>query len=108
MLQAAEHLEEHGVSAEVIDLRTLLPWDAQSVETSVNKTGRLLVSHEAPITSGFGAEVVATITKRCFLRLESPPARVCGYDTPFPCVLEPLYVPSVRRVVEAALAAVKF
>ena len=70
-------------------------------EASVSKTGRLLVSHEAPITSGFGAEIVAAIAKRCFLRLEAPPARVCGYDTPFPLVFEPMYVPSVARVVAA-------
>ncbi len=70
-------------------------------EASVNKTGRLLVSHEAPVTSGFGAEIVAAVSKRCFPRLESPPARVCGYDTPFPLVFEPVYVPTVERVVMA-------
>ena len=54
-----------GVSCEVIDLRTLLPWDVRTVEASVNKTGRLLVSHEAPVTSGFGAEIAAAISHRC-------------------------------------------
>jgi 2-oxoisovalerate dehydrogenase E1 component beta subunit len=92
----------------VIDLRTLLPWDAATVEASVNKTGRLIVTHEAPVTSGFGAEVVAKMSQRCFLRLESPPLRVCGLDTPFPCVLEPVYMPSRAKLVEAILQSVKF
>ena len=70
-------------------------------EVSVNKTGRLLVSHEAPITSGFGAEVTATITKRCFARLESPPLRICGYDTPFPLVYEPVYMPTAQKIIDA-------
>ena len=86
-------------------------------EASVNKTGRLLVSHEAPVTSGFGAEVVAAVSARCFLRLEAPPARVCGYDTPFPLDLRgavpahaaarggrhPRHVQVLRRSVAAAL-----
>jgi len=97
-----------GVSAEVIDLRTLLPWDVDAVCESVGKTGRLVVSHEAPQTGGFGAEVVATVSRRCFLRLESPPLRVAGADTPFPLVFEPLYVPSVQRVLRAVRQAVQF
>ncbi|KAK9808306.1 hypothetical protein WJX73_009979 [Symbiochloris irregularis] len=105
---AAVVQEQGGVSCEVIDLRTLLPWDRATVEASVSKTGRLIVVHEAPITSGFGAEIVAAISKRCFLRLESPPVRVCGYDTPFPLIYEPLYVPSTPRVVDAIHEAVKF
>lgn len=107
-VQAAEVADSHGISCEVIDLRSLLPWDRDTVESSVNKTGRLLVVHEAPITSGFGAEIVAAVSKRCFLRLESPPLRVCGYDTPFPLVYEPLYVPSVPKVVDAIHESIKF
>lgn len=70
MLQQAAELahQEGGVSCEVIDLRTLIPWDVATVADSVNKTGRLVVSHEAPITSGFGAEITATIVDRCFSR----------------------------------------
>ncbi|KDD73200.1 transketolase, partial [Helicosporidium sp. ATCC 50920] len=98
---ARQLAEQHGISAEVIDLRTLLPWDADTVAESVQKTGRLVVSHEAPITSGFGAEVVATIADRCFWSLEAPPVRVAGYDTPFPVVLEPVYLPSALRIVDA-------
>ncbi len=118
--------------SQVIDLRTLQPWDVAAVEESVNKTGRLIVSHEAPVTSeerlsflsvwqykalvslslslagGFGAEVIATISRRCFLRLESPPLRVCGMDTPFPLVYEEMYLPSVQRCLAAIKKSVKF
>lgn len=73
-----------GVSCELIDLRSISPWDVDCVAESVNKTGRLIVSHEAQQTGGFASEVIATITERCFLSLESPPLRICGYDTPFP------------------------
>ncbi|KAK9839859.1 hypothetical protein WJX81_007026 [Elliptochloris bilobata] len=105
---AAEVSEADSISCEVIDLRTLIPWDRAAVEASVSKTGRVLVSHEAPVTSGFGAEVVAAMSARCFLRLEAPPARVCGYDTPFPLVFEPLYLPTQQRVVDAIRATCNF
>lgn len=100
--------QQAGISCEVIDLRTIVPWDVKTVASSVNKTGRLLVSHEAPLSSGFGAEIVATISSKCFLRLEAPPTRVCGMDTPFPLVYEPVYVPGVARVLEAVLKLVKY
>jgi 2-oxoisovalerate dehydrogenase E1 component beta subunit len=106
-LAARQVAQKHGISAEVIDLRTLMPWDVPTVESSVNKTGRLVVTHEAPITSGFGAEVVSEMTNRCFWRLQSPPKRVCGYDIPFPLVYEPLYLPTVQRVAAAIEAAMK-
>jgi 2-oxoisovalerate dehydrogenase E1 component beta subunit len=107
--QAAKALkDQQGISCEVIDLRTLQPWDVVTVEASVNKTGRLLVSHEAPITSGFGAEIVATVSKRCFLRLESPPIRVCGMDTPFPLVYESMYMPSLQRCISAIKESVAY
>lgn len=106
-LAAREVAERDGISCEVVDLRTLLPWDADTVEASVRKTGRLLVSHEAPVTSGFGAEVVSTITDRCFYSLEAPPARVCGYDTPFPLIFEPLYLPTARRIADAIRSTVR-
>ncbi len=83
-------------------------WNVCAAEESVNRTGRLLVSHEAPITSGFGAEVTATITKRCFARLESPPARICGYDTPFPLVYEPVYMPTAQKIVDAVERSLKY
>lgn len=93
--------QQYGVSAELIDLQTILPWDAETVEESVNKTGKLIVSHEAPITCGFGAEVVATLQERCFLSLEAPIQRVCGYDTPFPLVFEKYYIPDELKNLEA-------
>lgn len=109
LLAAADELASaHAVSAEVIDLRTLLPWDAATVEASVNRTGRLIVAHEAPLTSGFGAEVAAHVAAACFTRLEAPPTRVTGWDTPFPCVLEPAYMPGQQRVVDAVLESVRF
>lgn len=77
LTQAAQVVSESdGISCEVIDLRTLLPWDVEAVCGSVSKTGRLLVSHEAPLTGGFGAELAAEVTRRCFLHMEAPPARV--------------------------------
>jgi 2-oxoisovalerate dehydrogenase E1 component beta subunit len=98
-----------GAKCELIDLQSLLPWDADAVERSVRKTGKLVVSHEAPVTSGFGAEVVASIQERCFWSLQAPIRRVCGYDTPFPLAFERYYVPdelknydAIKMVLDAA------
>eukprot|EP00923_Selenidium_pygospionis_P053326 GHVN01092374.1.p1 GENE.GHVN01092374.1~~GHVN01092374.1.p1 ORF type:complete len:383 (-),score=33.67 GHVN01092374.1:1482-2630(-) len=93
--------EKLGVSVEVVDLQTLLPWDAKTVTDSVMKTGRLIVTHEAPITGGFGGEVAASIQERCFFNLTAPIKRVCGYDTPFPLVFEKFYIPDEYKVFEA-------
>lgn len=139
--------EQDDVSCEIIDLRTLLPWDLSTVQASVKKTGKLpvrrhafrrrnlldrrlsvvvdemtstkcvgallleaspdnaighlVVSHEAPVTSGFGAEIVSKVTDTCFYYLEKPPTRVCGMDTHFPLVFESLYLPTSARVVHA-------
>ena len=68
---------------------------------SVLKTGKLVVSHEAPLTSGFAAEISSTIQENCFLSLEAPVQRVCGYDTPFPLVFEKYYVPDDLKNLEA-------
>jgi 2-oxoisovalerate dehydrogenase E1 component beta subunit len=103
VLQSACQLahDQFGIDCELIDLQTILPWDVETVQQSVEKTGKLVVSHEAPITCGFGAEVVATIQERCFLSLEAPIRRVCGYDTPFPLVFEKYYVPDELKNLEA-------
>ncbi|XP_057666425.1 2-oxoisovalerate dehydrogenase subunit beta, mitochondrial [Diorhabda carinulata] len=85
------------VSCEVIDLVSILPWDMETVFKSVKKTKRVLVSHEAPLTGGFGAELAAAIQEECFLHLEAPIQRVTGYDTPFPHVFEPFYIPDKWR-----------
>lgn len=74
----------------------------------MQKTGRLLVSHEAPLTSGFAAEIAATVQRECFLHLEAPVERVCGWDTPFPHVFEPVYLPSKWRVLDALKRSVNF
>ena len=77
-------VEEQGIDAEVIDLRTLVPLDIETIEESVKKTGRCVVVHEATRTSGFGAELVALVQERCFYHLEAPVERVTGWDTPYP------------------------
>ena len=107
--RAAAMAEERlGLRCELIDLRTLLPWDVEAVAQSVRKTGRLLVSHEAPVTGGFAAEIAATIQERCFLHLEAPVARVCGYDTPFPLAFESLYLPDQYKVYDAIQSIVNY
>ena len=79
-LKAAEKAQQDlNVSCEVVDLCTISPWDIETVVRSVKKTGRALVSHEAPITGGFGGEVAAVIQEHAFLSLEAPVARICGY-----------------------------
>lgn len=90
-----------GIECELIDLQTLMPWDVDTIEKSVLKTGKLVVSHEAPITCGLGAEIAATIQDRCFWSLESPVRRVCGYDTPFPLAHEHFYIPDALKNYEA-------
>ena len=79
---AIQMAEKHipGLSCELIDLRTILPWDIDTVAKSVDRTGRLVIAHEAPKTAGFGAEIAASVMERCFLRLESPIQRVCGWE----------------------------
>ncbi|TPX37864.1 hypothetical protein SeLEV6574_g07843 [Synchytrium endobioticum] len=100
--------EVPGLTCELIDLRSILPWDAEAVVKSVNKTGRLVVAHEAPRTGGFGAEVAATIQEKCFLRLEAPVQRVTGWDTPFPLVFEKFYLPGVARCSDAIKKTLDF
>ncbi|WP_068545128.1 alpha-ketoacid dehydrogenase subunit beta [Thalassotalea crassostreae] len=105
---AAEMAEKKGVSCEIIDLRSILPWDVDTVAQSVTKTGRLLINHEAPLTGGFAGEIAATIQDKCFLNLESPIARVCGIDTPFPLAHEKEYMPDELKTFEAIMASVNY
>ena len=93
--------EELGVSIEIIDLRTILPWDQTTVINSVKKTGKCIITHEAPITCGFGAELASKIQEKAFDHLEAPLKRVAGYDTPFPLAFEPLYLPDRFKLFEA-------
>lgn len=99
---------ELGVSCEVIDLATILPWDSDTVCKSVEKTGRLLISHEAPITGGFAAEIAAKVQNECFLNLECPIERICGYDTPFPHIFEPFYMPDKWKCLDAIKRMVNY
>jgi len=100
--------ERHHVECELINLRTLLPWDKETIVNSVKKTGRLLISHEAPKTSGFAAEISASIQEACFSYLEAPIMRVCGYDTPFPLIFEKFYKPDELKNYEAIKRTVQF
>jgi 2-oxoisovalerate dehydrogenase E1 component beta subunit len=97
-----------GLSVELIDLRTIYPWDQETICQSVNKTGRVVISHEAPLTGGFGAEIAATIQEKCFLRLEAPIQRVTGWDVPFPLIFEKFYIPSAIRCYDAIMKALKY
>jgi len=98
-LAAAEAAAQNGKSVEVVDLRTLVPLDEETVLESVKKTGRCVVVYEAPKTCGYGAELSAIIAEKAIEYLEGPVVRVAGFDTPFPYTLEPLYMPDVKRVV---------
>ncbi|XP_065357340.1 2-oxoisovalerate dehydrogenase subunit beta, mitochondrial [Calliphora vicina] len=102
LLEVAEMAKkELKVDCEVIDLVSILPWDRDAVAKSVKKTGRVIVSHEAPLTQGFGSEIAAYIQEKCFLHLEAPVKRVTGWDTPFPHVFEPFYLPNKFRCLTA-------
>jgi pyruvate dehydrogenase E1 component beta subunit len=108
-LKAAARVNEQGIQAEVIDLRTLSPLDTATILQSVKKTGRAVVIHEAPKSGGFGAEIVARINEEALLELEAPVLRVTGFDTPIPLPrLEDYYLPNVDRIVSAILKVMSF
>jgi pyruvate/2-oxoglutarate/acetoin dehydrogenase E1 component len=98
---AAKEAAEGGVDCEILDLRSLLPWDAEAVVESAKKTGRVLAVQEAPRTCGFASEVAATVAERAIEYLEAPIGRVTGFDTPFPYALEHVYKPDKKRVLNA-------
>ncbi len=101
-LEAAAKLAERGVSAEVIDVATIKPFDADTVVASVEKTGRCVIVHEAARTAGFGAEIAAQLQERAITALLAPIERVTGYDVVMPMPkLEMRYLPSTRRILEA-------
>ena len=103
VLQATESLDADGISAEILDLRTLSPMDVPAIIASVEKTGRAVVVHEAARTAGLGAEIVAQINEKALLSLEAPVERVSGFDTVFPLPqLEKYYLPT-PEVIEAAV-----
>jgi 2-oxoisovalerate dehydrogenase E1 component beta subunit len=101
-LAAAQAAEEDGTSVEVIDLRSISPIDFDTVTASVQKTGRLIVAHEAPTFGGIGGEIAARVSERAFLSLEAPVLRVGGFHMPYPVAkVEEHYVPDIDRILEA-------
>lgn len=99
--KAAERAAAEGIDVELIDLRSLMPYDLDAIVDSVRRTGRAVVANEAPQTCGYCAELVALISEHCFDWLQAPVTRVTGYDTPFPYTLEFVYLPDEARVLQA-------
>lgn len=104
-MQAAQ---EVNYEIEVLNLRTLNPLDVNTIIQSVEKTGRCVIAHEAPLTMGFGAELAALIQEKCLLRLTAPIARCCGLDTPFPNTLEHEYLPDAWKVKETIQSTMEY
>ena len=108
-LEAAADLGEGGIEAEVIDVATLKPLDAETILASVTKTGRCVIVHEAPLTGGFGGEIAARIAEHALTSLLAPIERVAGYDTVMPLPrLEQLYLPNAARILAAAERVLAF
>jgi pyruvate dehydrogenase E1 component beta subunit len=108
-LQAADRLSDDGTECTVLDLRSLVPLDLSTLADVVRACGRAIVVHEAPMTLGMGAEVVARIVEDCFDYLEAPVLRVTGYDTPYPpATIEQHYLPSVDRIARAVTRTVEY
>jgi len=99
--------EETGIDAEIVDLRTLLPLDLDTIIDSVKKTGRCVIAHEATRTCGFGAELSALVQEHCFYHLEGPIVRVTGWDTPYPHALEWAYFPGPQRLADGLRRALE-
>ncbi len=108
--EAAKQLDSDGVSVEVVDLRSVMPWDREAVLASVRKTSKVLVLHEDTRTGRFGAEIVATIAEECFEDLDAPVKRIAAPDTPVPFspVLEKAYIPQVDDVVAGLRALAEY
>ena len=109
-LAAAEQLQNEGVSVEVVDIRTLVPFDEETVLTSVKKTGRVVIAHEAVLTAGFGGEIAARIADKAFRYLDAPVKRVAAFDapTPFAPTLEQAMLPNAQTIVEAIRQTMSF
>jgi pyruvate dehydrogenase E1 component beta subunit len=109
VVQCMNAIEQSGKSIELIDLRTISPIDMDTIAASVNKTGRCVVVHEAPKTCGLGAEIAAGVMEYCFLHLEAPVQRVCGFDTIMPYYkLELEYLPDAQRIGKAIVETLAY
>jgi pyruvate/2-oxoglutarate/acetoin dehydrogenase E1 component len=112
MVQLAEKvvpaLKEKGVDPEIIDLRTIMPFDREAILATAEKTGRVVIVHEAPKTGGVGGEISAVLAEEAIDVLQAPVLRVCGYDTPFPYSLEGTYMPDTARLLEAVDEAMNY
>ncbi len=93
---------------ELIDLRSIMPWDIDTVVESVQRTGRLVIVHEAGMTGGMGAEISAQVQKKCFLKLEAPVRRVTGWDIPSALQYEKFHIPDAIRVVDAIVETLSY
>ncbi|HMU39829.1 MAG TPA: alpha-ketoacid dehydrogenase subunit beta [Pseudomonadota bacterium] len=108
VMEAVEKQGAEEFDPEVIDLRTIVPYDADAILQSVRKTGRVVIVHEAPKTCGFGAELAAFVAEKAILHLEAPIVRCAGLDTPFPYTLELEYLPSPERVAKAIATTARY
>lgn len=104
---ALSAIEECGIDAELIDLRSIVPLDIDTITASVKKTGRCVIVHEASRFGGFGGELSALIQERCFYHLKAPIGRVCGWDTPYPHAFEWDYFPGPARIIRALNSAME-
>ncbi|KAJ7172139.1 thiamine diphosphate-binding protein [Mycena filopes] len=106
----APHVPEslRKAKVELIDLRSVLPWDAEAIAESVSRTGRLVIVHEAGMTAGVGAEIAAEVQKRCFLRLAAPVKRVTGWDTPVALQFEKFYIPDSLRILDSIVETLSY
>ena len=109
LLAAEKAKSDSGVECEVIDLRTISPLDAETILSSVKKTGRVVIVHEGPRNVGMGAEISAMVTEKAMLSLHAPPIRVTGYDVPYPPYkTEKFYLPDIEKVVNGVNKAMNF
>jgi pyruvate dehydrogenase E1 component beta subunit len=109
VLNAAEQLKGDKIELEIIDLRTISPIDTETIITSIRKTGRGVIVHEAPKTCGLGAEIIALVNEKALLSLQAPVERVTGFDIPFPLMkTEHYYLPNPKRIVMAVKKVTSF
>lgn len=106
--EAVALAEGEGYDVELIDLQSLAPYDLRSLVRSVERTGRMVVAHEAPMTCGFGAELVAAVQAACFDFLKAPLQRITGFDTPFPYTLEDHYLPNADRIARELARTIEY